>query len=206
MAGNTVSSSNEEENSDIAKVVNYFANLQQRDKNIFYTNDSETILHLFENSEADGEILLSYGENSTPFALITIGDVRGNMHIIDTELRLSEKGANSQSNKFPPKGAICVTCIASPGLVGFATENSQTNQQLNSIVCKKRENEYYLYFYLTDYFNFSKAKTGNTFANMNKGDFSSIKILLPQKVLIEFRNKLKSSIDNILMIQEPSSK
>jgi len=76
MAGNTVSSSKEEENSDIAKVVNYFANLQKRDKNIFYTNDNELILHLFENSEADGEILLSYGENSTPFGLITIGDVK----------------------------------------------------------------------------------------------------------------------------------
>jgi len=139
----------------------------------------------------------NFGGN-IPF--ITIGDVRGNMHIIDTELTLSEKGANSQSNKFIPKGAICVTCIASPGLVGFATENSQTNQQLNSIVCQKRENEYYLYFYLTDYFNFSKAKTGNTFANMNKGDFSSIKVLLPKEdLLIEFRNKLKSSIDNILV-------
>ena len=139
----------------------------------------------------------NFGGN-IPF--ITIGDVRGNMHIIETELTLSEKGANTQLNKFIPKGAICVTCIASPGLVGFATENSQTNQQLNSIVCEKRENKYYLYFYLTDYFSFSKAKTGNTFANMNKGDFSSIKVLSPQKeLLIEFRNKLKSSIDNILV-------
>lgn len=76
MAGNTVAKSSEEENSDIAKVVNYFANLQKRDKNIFYTDEKDAILHLFENSEADGEIILSYGENSTPFGLITIGDVR----------------------------------------------------------------------------------------------------------------------------------
>ena len=63
---------------------------------------------------------------------ICIGDVRGNMHITKTEQTLSKLGADSQLKKYVPKGAICVTCIASPGLVGFATEASQTNQQLNT--------------------------------------------------------------------------
>ena len=76
MAGNTVAKSSEEENSDIAQVINYFAKLEKRDKNIFYIDDKKATLHLFENSEADGEILLTYGENITPFGLITIGDVK----------------------------------------------------------------------------------------------------------------------------------
>jgi type I restriction enzyme S subunit len=130
---------------------------------------------------------------------ITIGDVRGNMHIVSTVQKLTLEGANQQINKFIPKGAICATCIASPGLVGFATEDSQTNQQLNSVVCKNFENRYYLYFYLTDYFKYSSAKTGNTFANMNKGDFSAIKVIKPKKeILFNFSNVLKSSIDKIL--------
>ena len=47
---------------------------------------------------------------------ICIGDVRGNMYITNTDITLTEVGAASQVNKFIPKGAICVTCIASPGL------------------------------------------------------------------------------------------
>lgn len=130
---------------------------------------------------------------------ITIGDVRGNMHITKTEQTLSSLGAAQQNNKFIPEGAICVTCIASPGLVGFATKDSQTNQQLNTIVCDKFENRYFLYFYLKDYFKFAKAKTGNTFSNMNKGDFSAIKIVYPkQNILIEFSKKIKPCVEKIL--------
>jgi type I restriction enzyme S subunit len=131
---------------------------------------------------------------------ICIGDVRGNMHITETEMTLSDVGADSQANKYIPEGAICVTCIASPGLVGFATESAQTNQQLNTVVCSEFENRYFLYFYIKDYFRFAKAKSGNTFANMNKGDFSAIKVINPGKeVLIDFSTSLKPIIDKVLV-------
>ena len=140
----------------------------------------------------------NYYHGDIPF--ICIGDVRGNMHVVDTEIKLSKEGAITQENKFIPKGAICVTCIASPGLVAFATRDSQTNQQLNSIVCKNIENRLYLYFYLTDYFKYSKAKTGNTFANMNKGDFSSILTVKPSKnILVEFDTLLNCCVEKILI-------
>ncbi len=139
----------------------------------------------------------SYFNGDVPF--ICIGDVRGNMHIVKTEITLTKAGAETQTNKFIPKGAICVTCIASPGLVAFATKDSQTNQQLNSIVCKQLENRYYLYFYLIDYFKYATAKTGNTFANMNKGDFASIKVVKPARdILMNFTNLIESSIEKIL--------
>lgn len=138
-----------------------------------------------------------YYNGEVPF--ICIGDVRGNMHIVDTEIKLTYEGANTQVNKYIPAGAICVTCIASPGLVGFASKPSQTNQQLNSIVCSKNENKYFLYFYLKDYFKYARAKTGNTFANMNKGDFSSILVIKPSKnILIGFTDKISSAINQIL--------
>ena len=147
----------------------------------------------------------NFYNGNIPF--ITIGDVRGNMHIVSTVQKLTKDGANQQANKFIPKGAICVTCIASPGLVGFATEDSHTNQQLNSVVCENFENRYYLYFYLTDYFKYSSAKTGNTFANMNKGDFSAIQVIKPKKeILVGFFNILKSSIDKILINSHENQK
>jgi len=131
---------------------------------------------------------------------ITIGDIRGNMHIVSTEETLTKKGADYQNTKYIKKGAICVSCIASPGLIGFATQLSQTNQQINSVECKKEENSFYLYFALNDFFKASKAKTGNTFPNMNKGDFSDIKLVKPnEKILLAFSKKIKSSIEQIFI-------
>ena len=142
---------------------------------------------------------------AVPF--ICIGDVRENMHITKTEETLSKSGADSQFKKYVPKDAICVTCIASPGLVGFATEASQTNQQLNTIVCNDVNNRYFLYFYLKDYFRFAKAKSGNTFANMNKDDFSSIKSIRPtEDILKSFSNTLEPSLDKILINSKENNK
>lgn len=123
-----------------------------------------------------------YFNGDVPF--ITIGDIRANTFIVQTEETLTSEGADTQKNKYLPEDTICVTCIASPGLVGFVTEKSQTNQQINSVVCSNRLNMYYLYFAIKAYFEGAKAKTGNTFANMNKGDFSSINMLYPNKKLL----------------------
>jgi type I restriction enzyme S subunit len=135
---------------------------------------------------------------NVPF--ITIGDIRGNMHVLDTQLKLSQTGADFQKNKYIPKGSLCVSCIASIGMIGFATKDSQTNQQINSIVFKKEENKIYLYFSLNDYFRFSKgAKTGNTFLNMNKGDFEAINLIQPNKeVLLSFDRFTKPFVEQIL--------
>ena len=110
---------------------------------------------------------------------ITIGDIRGSTFVVSTEETLTTEGAETQKGKFLPEDAICVTCIATPGLVGFVTTPAQTNQQINSVICAKEVNKYYLYFAIKGYFDGAKAKTGNTFANMNKGDFSVINILYP---------------------------
>ncbi|BCN92771.1 hypothetical protein THMIRHAM_05560 [Thiomicrorhabdus immobilis] len=118
-----------------------------------------------------------YFDGDIPF--ITIGDIRGNTFIVSTEETLSKQGADTQSGKYLPEDSICVTCIASPGLVGFVTQRAQTNQQINSVICKNEINKYFLYFAMKGYFEGAKAKTGNTFANMNKGDFSDIKVLSP---------------------------
>ncbi len=138
-----------------------------------------------------------YYNGGVPF--ISIGDIRGNMHVVSTEATLTKEGADTQIKKYIPKGSICVSCIASPGLIGFVTQDSQTNQQINSIVCSQFENRFYLYFALKDYFKFSSAKTGNTFANMNKQDFSEIPLVYPMnKTLQKFSKILEPSIDKIL--------
>ena len=114
---------------------------------------------------------------------ITIGDIRGNTFIYSTSETLTDLGASVQQNKYLPEGSLCVSCIATVGEIGFTTEWSHTNQQINSIVFEDENNRYYLYFALKNYFENANAsaKTGNTFANMNKEDFSGIKIIFPNK-------------------------
>ncbi|STY91814.1 Type I restriction enzyme specificity protein MPN_089 [Megamonas hypermegale] len=136
----------------------------------------------------------NYYNGNIPF--ITISDVRKNMFIVNTEQTLSEEGAKTQEKKYIPEDALCVTCIASPGLVAFSTKLSQTNQQINSIIFEKNYNKLYLYYYLKNYFKYTTgAKTGNTFANMNKEDFSRILVLYPKtKLLTLFQDKTLSLI------------
>ena len=114
---------------------------------------------------------------------ITIGDIRGNTFVYSTSESLTDLGASVQQNKYLPEGSLCVSCIATVGEIGFTTEWSHTNQQKNSIVFEDETNRYYLYFALKNYFENANAsaKTGNTFANMNKEDFSGIKIIFPNK-------------------------
>lgn len=134
---------------------------------------------------------------------ITIGDIRNNMFIFQTEQKLSKTGAESQSSKYLPKDSLCVSCIATVGLIGFTTQKSQTNQQINSIIFKNKYNGPYFYFYLKDYFFVSKAKTGNTFANMNKGDFANIKMIYPSSNIIEkFFQNIVYSFQKIKNLQK----
>jgi len=81
---------------------------------------------------------------------ITIPDMHGKIFVIETGKTLSEKGAQIQSNKTLPPFSICVSCIATPGLVSITTVPSQTNQQINSLIPKDKESTFYCYFALRE--------------------------------------------------------
>ena len=137
-----------------------------------------------------------YYNGDIPF--ITIGDIRGNTYIVSTEQHLSKVGADTQLKKYIPNDSLCVSCIASPGLIGFATTDSQTNQQINSIIFSDEKNKFFLYFALNDFFaNSVGAKTGNTFDNMNKEEFSNIAMIFSSDIVSSFHKKVKPIFDLI---------
>lgn len=144
-----------------------------------------------------------YYNGDIPF--ITIGDIRENTYIVSTEQKLSKTGADTQLKKYIPNNSLCVSCIASPGLIGFATTDSQTNQQINSIIFSNENNKFFLYFALNDFFSNSRgAKTGNTFDNMNKEEFSNIIMIYSSDIVSLFHKKVepifnmirKNSVEN----------
>uniref|UniRef100_UPI002B06162A restriction endonuclease subunit S n=1 Tax=Klebsiella variicola TaxID=244366 RepID=UPI002B06162A len=82
-----------------------------------------------------------YYGNDIPF--LKIPDMHGRVFISSTEDNLSLLGAESQLNKLLPEGSLCVSCIATVGLVCITSKPMQTNQQINSIIPKSSK---YLYF------------------------------------------------------------
>lgn len=122
----------------------------------------------------------NYGSD-VPF--ITIPDMHGKIYVTKTEKALSNKGATTQKNKFIPPFSICVSCIATPGLVTLTSTHCQTNQQINSIIPSDPNTSLYCYFALRELGEQIRAHGagGSVLLNLNKGQFSSLKKMLPPK-------------------------
>jgi len=129
----------------------------------------------------------NYGDD-IPF--IKTPDMHNNPIIIKTEQKLSELGANTQSNKFIPPGSLQISCIGTVGIVSINSSISQTNQQINSIIPLHDYYRYYLYFCLSGLKSTLEGMGGgSTMANINKSKFSHIQVVIPSNiVLMEFHS------------------
>ena len=132
---------------------------------------------------------------------ITIPDMHGQVFIIDTAKKLSQKGAKTQSTKTLPPLSVCVSCIATPGLVVLTSEPSQTNQQINSVIPNDGISAYYCYMALNELAHEIKARGsgGSVTLNLNKTQFATLPVLLPDSPVIrKFHATIKPIFDGIL--------
>ena len=139
----------------------------------------------------------NYG-GTIPF--ITIPDMHGSVYTTSTARFLSEKGASTQPGKMLPANSVCVSCIASVGLVCLTAEPSQTNQQINSIICKDQISPFYVYTKMTTLNKYLKqlGAGGSTTLNINKTLFGQIQILLPDEASMkEYHNKVEPLFSSI---------
>lgn len=126
--------------------------------------------------------------------------MHGSVYTIQTSRFLSSMGAATQKNKTLPENSICVSCIATVGLVCLTAEQSQTNQQINSIICKDGICPYYIYLRMSRLSDYLKqlGAGGSTTLNINKTLFRQIKIVLPDiSTLNEFHLRAKALFDEI---------
>ena len=138
-----------------------------------------------------------FGEN-IPF--ITIPDMHGKVFVTSTERSLSVAGESSQKSKTVPPNSICVSCIATAGLVTLTSVSSQTNQQINTIVCKDEICPYFVYLTMNDMSDHIKmlGSSGSTTNNLNKGQFSKIELIIPESsVMIDFNHIIKPMFETI---------
>jgi type I restriction enzyme S subunit len=144
----------------------------------------------------------SYFNGEIPF--IKIPDMHSNIFLFDTTDSLTEEGKLSQSNKTLPPMSICVSCIATVGLVSINVKESQTNQQINSIIPNKEFYRYFLYFTMKAYYDLlhSMASGGTATLNLNTGDFSKIPVQYPGDILLtNFHKETGSLFDKIFLNQ-----
>ncbi|MFN9624498.1 MAG: restriction endonuclease subunit S [Cyanobacteriota bacterium] len=128
-------------------------------------------------------------------------DMHGNLFILGTSERLSVAGAASQANKTLPAGAIFVSCIGTIGVVSIATEDCQTNQQINALVPKNEASREFLYLRLQDAKQTLEnlGANGATMGNVNKGKFEAVEILAPcSELLAKYHRMAQPMFEDIL--------
>ncbi len=117
---------------------------------------------------------------------LKIPDMHGNMFVTRVGEYLSEQGDKSQKKKAIPANSVCVSCIATVGLVSITTQESHTNQQINSIVPSKSSYMPYLYFRMKSLHKLlhDLASGGSATLNLNTGVFSRIRVLHPTDTVL----------------------
>ena len=142
------------------------------------------------------------------FPFITIPDMRDNLISLLTDRSISEKGASALKGKMLPAGSICVSCIATPGLVSITTRDSFTNQQINSIVpLSEGDREYLLFSMMTlgDLIS-SAGSGGSVFANLSTGRFKELPMLQPnEQTRNAFSKIIRPMLQRIELSQEEIS-
>jgi type I restriction enzyme, S subunit len=127
---------------------------------------------------------------------ITIPDMHGNVFATRTARKLSSVGAQSQRNKMLPAGSLCVSCIATAGLVVITAEESQTNQQINSLIPNKVKQTYFWYWVLKNLGNeiAASGSGGSVLTNLSKGSFETFKVLKPLDCVTQQYNEFVTPI------------
>lgn len=139
-----------------------------------------------------------YYGSEIPF--ITIPDMHGKIYVMTTERYLSMYGANSQPKKTLPKNSICVSCIGTAGLVSLVASESQTNQQINSIIPKDDYSPYYIYLLmrtLSEVIN-KLGQGGSTIVNLNKAQFGKIQVMIPTVASMRKFDKTVSPLFSVI--------
>ena len=127
------------------------------------------------------------------YPFIKIPDMHNQIWTSKVSTSLSEIGHSKQSKKLLPANAICVSCIATPGLVCITRYPSHTN----SIVLNE-ENTFFWAFHALRGLKriiIARASGGSVTKNLNKGHFSKLKLVIPP---VEFRRKYHHAVSSWL--------
>ncbi len=139
-----------------------------------------------------------YYGGSIPF--LTPSDDMSFKYVYSTIKTITEIGKNSVKGSIIPKNSVCVSCIGSDlGKVIITTEETVTNQQINSIVVNTQKFDvdyvYYRMIILGKMLNYY-SKTSTAVPIVNKSTFSNYKILCPSLATQQKIARILSALDD----------
>jgi type I restriction enzyme S subunit len=147
-----------------------------------------------------------YYGGKIPF--LTPSDDMAVKYIRDTKKHITEAGRMSVKNATIPANSICVSCIGSDlGKVVITTEETVTNQQINSVIVNESQYDidfvYYSMVELGKVLNFH-SKTSTAVPIVNKSSFSQYEISCPelniQRKIGDVLSKLDEKIEENIKI------
>ncbi len=102
------------------------------------------------------------------------------IELLDTKEKISPKGLYNSSAKLLPTGSLLMTSRATLAEIKINTIETTTNQGFKSIVCNKKTNNWFLYYFM----KYSKTRyesfgIGTTFLEVNKKDTDNFLIKRP---------------------------
>ncbi len=140
-----------------------------------------------------------YGDD---YPFVRIPDMVNSVYIKKTNTRISQKGANYLGKIKLPKNSIMVSCIATIGNVGTTSEESFTNQQINSLIPNPHIADFkYLYYFFKNNKELleSLGGGGSVYSNISKSKFENMLVVLPnvmeQKQIAEILSSLDDKIE-----------
>jgi len=114
---------------------------------------------------------------------IAPADLGARRYVYDSEKKISPEGM-ATIRPIPKDAVMCVCIGSSIGKVGMSyREESATNQQINSIICKKGRDPEFVYYLLS--YRWECWKSFATFGPvpiLSKGRFTSIKVAIPSSI------------------------
>lgn len=140
----------------------------------------------------------SYYGGNIPF--LTPSDDMSVKYVRKTKKHITEEGRLTVKNATLPAKAVCVSCIGSDlGKVVITTEETVTNQQINSVIVNENNYDvnfvYYAMVKLGKTLNFH-SKTSTAVPIVNKSSFSQYELICPPLSIQKKIGKLLSSIDD----------
>ena len=135
--------------------------------------------------------------------------MHGKTYAVTTERYLSAYGAESQRKKTLPHNSICVSCIGTAGLVVLTDQESQTNQQINSIIPKEGYSPYYIYLLMETFSVIinNLGQSGSTIVNLNKTQFGKIPAIIPNVATMKsFDEIVGPMFESVLSYQKENIK
>ncbi|AJQ45170.1 membrane protein [Ureaplasma diversum] len=138
----------------------------------------------------------SYYGGDMPF--LTPSDDWTFKYVNNTKKYITEEGKNSVKGSLLPPNAVCVSCIGIIGKVLITTQETVTNQQINSIIVdEERYDVDFIYYAMVQYSKILEScnQSSTVVPIINKSTFSEFEILCPALSEQKKISKILSIID-----------